>query len=140
VQDSGLQSLKQWQTNGDSMTGTEVKKFAEMIVALLKFAVEHPEKEQIDSETPIKGSKIAERFNLRFGTDYDDSDVRQAVNFSRSTLKQPVCSSCKGYWFARNKSEWDSTTSGLKSRISEMQSAITGGDRYWLDPGMFPNE
>jgi hypothetical protein len=72
---------------------------------------------------PIKGKVIAEKYNEKFGSDYDDIDVRQWVHELRRS-GEPIGSGPDGYFYCATQQEWIRVAAQLRSRIQEQQKAI----------------
>ena len=72
---------------------------------------------------PICGSAIAAAFCV------SSVEVRRLVNAAR-TNGDPICSSGRGYYIAKDKDEIQKTIESLQGRIAGMSNAVSGLQQY----------
>ena len=71
------------------------------------------------SENAIYGADLGDEFGLV------DTQIRRIVNEARRN-GVPICSSVRGYYYAENASDINTTIEGLYSRIENVLAAIDG--------------
>lgn len=78
----------------------------------------------ITPNKPIHGEEIVQRYNTKYGADYEVPVVRRAVHYLRAELGLPIGSSGNGYFLCTTEAEWRETADRLRERVRSQVAAI----------------